>query len=137
MAEIEKQKVDSYIETMIDSGFTYQEIEKNLTNKSDLTKFEITDALKNGFILSLKDNMKKYVYTTIILGIIAIISVFLFYYFQHKQDAFMEQQILENKATALGNGKYLVDGNFDRHKILQDIGGWSGLISIISLIKIG
>ena len=137
MAEIEKKDVDSYIEIMIKSGFSYQKIGDNLAEKSDLTQTEISDKLKSKFVPAFKKSLKRDLMIASIFGIITIACVSFYYYNKHVQDKFMQSQIISGNATLVGNGKYLVHGDFNKYEFLPTIGGWTGLFTIVSLIMAG
>jgi hypothetical protein len=134
MAEIERKDVDSYIETMIESEFSYKEIESNLIKKSDLSPSEITAKLQDKFIPLIKKSIKRYLLVAVILGVITIACVIFYYYNKHLQDQFVQSQITSGNATLVGDGKYLVRGNFNNYEFIPSVGGWIGLGAIISLI---
>ncbi len=137
MAEIEKKDADNYIETMINSSFSYQEIAINLVKKSDLSQYEIDEILKSKFIPVLRKTLNRYLMLALIFAGITIACVTFYFYNQHVQDQFVQSQINSGNATLVGNGKYLVHGNFNKYEFIPPIGGWSGLFAIISLIMAG
>jgi len=138
MEKITKEKVDTFVESLIEQGHSVKELKESLMKYSELTEDEISLKLKelnHKFVPVYSQRMKKLFITFLILGGITLILIVLYQYFEHKQNQLISDSIQQGKSTYIGNGKYLTSGNFNEHRILGSIAGWTGLVAIISLIS--
>lgn len=137
---IEKEKIDSHIDSLIGMGFTIKEIKESIAKNTDLTEEGLLIKIKelNQRLLPRYDRVvKRYLNIALILGIITLISIILYKYFDFKYNRHLQSLIGTRNAISLGDGTYLIQGHPKWHEIFASIAGWTGVAGVASLIFSG
>jgi len=137
---IERQKNDSHIDSLLDMGFKVKEIKETLAKNTDLTEEELLIKIKeiNKRLLPRYDRIiKRFLILALILGVITLISIILYKYFDFKFNRKMQSLIGTSNAISLGNGTYMIQGRPKLHEIFASIAGVNGVIAVCLIILAG
>jgi hypothetical protein len=136
MSNIEREKVDGHIDSLIKTYFTYGEIESNLKKNTDLSVPEISATLKTHFIAALRESIRIYRISLIVFGALTLGLLLLYSYGEKEEDRYIQQKIAEGHAYDNGDGTYMVFGVSNRFEIFRDLAIWPAGVALLCILRI-